>query len=339
MFLVVPAGMIPFSILDLAPIAEGSTASDAFRNSVELAQEAERLGYKRVWFAEHHGMAGVASAATAVVIAHVAGATRSIRVGAGGVMLPNHAPLVIAEQFGTLNAMFPGRIDLGVGRAPGTDQLTMRALRRDAGAAAEEFPRDVQELQFFLQPAEAGQKIKAVPGEGQQVPIWLLGSSLYSAQLAAALGLPFAFASHFAPELMEQAVAIYRSRFKPSGQLRQPYVMLAVNVIAAETTEEARHLFTSMQVAFVNMLRDDRKPVQPPLDDIEAYWTPQEKAWVEQKLIRSFVGDADLVHQGLSTFIGQFRPDELIITGHFFDPSARLRSVRATAQVRDSIDN
>lgn len=325
--------MIPFSILDLAPIAEGGTASQAFRNSVELAQEAERLGYHRIWLAEHHGMAGIASAATAVVIGHVAGATKTIRVGAGGVMLPNHAPLVIAEQFGTLNAMYPDRIDLGLGRAPGTDQITARALRRDLNASAEQFPQDVQELQFYFQPAEPGQKIKAIPGEGQDVPIWLLGSSLYSAQLAAMLGLPFAFASHFAPELMEQALALYRERFTPSAQLQKPYAMLTVNVFAADSDAEAKRLFTSMQVAFVNMLRDKRGLVQPPTDDIENYWTPQEKAWVTDKLSRSFVGNAESVEKGLREFIDEHKPDELMVSGHFFDPAARLRSLRITAEL------
>lgn len=319
-----PGTMIPFSILDLAPIAQGSTATDSFRNSVELAQEAERLGYNRIWFAEHHGMAGIASAATAVVIGHVASATRSIRVGAGGVMLPNHAPLVIAEQFGTLNAMHPGRIDLGLGRAPGTDQLTARALRRALNASAEQFPQDVQELQYFFQPAEPGQQLKAVPGEGQDVPIWLLGSSLFSAQLAAMLGLPFAFASHFAPELMEQAIALYRERFTPSRQLDKPYVMLTVNVFAADSDAEARRLFTSMQIAFVNMLRDQRGLVQPPIDDIDDYWSPQEKAWVGGKLSRSFVGNAVTVEAGLRTFVEQHQPDELMISGHFFDPAGAV---------------
>lgn len=329
--------MIPFSILDLAPIAEGSTASDAFRNSVQLAQEAEQLGYKRVWLAEHHGMAGIASAATAVVIGHVAGATRTIRVGAGGIMLPNHAPLVIAEQFGTLNAMYPGRIDLGLGRAPGTDHLTMRALRRDIRAAAEQFPHDVQELQYFFEPAQPGQKIKAVPGEGQQVPIWLLGSSLYSAQLAAALGLPFAFASHFAPELMEQALELYRKRFTPGRHGKDPHAMLTVNIIAADSDKEAKRLFTSMQQAFINMLRDNRGKVQPPVEDIEAIWTPEEKKWVSAKLARSFVGNADTVAEGLRAFLHQFAPDELMVSGHFHDQQARLHSLRLTAAVRDRL--
>jgi luciferase family oxidoreductase group 1 len=331
--------MIPFSILDLAPIAQGGTASDAFRNSVELAQEAERLGFQRIWLAEHHGMAGIASAATAVVIGHVAGATKTIRVGAGGVMLPNHAPLVIAEQFGTLNAMYPGRIDLGLGRAPGTDQLTARALRRDMNASADQFPQDVQELQFYFQPAEPGQKIKAIPGEGQDVPIWLLGSSLYSAQLAAMLGLPFAFASHFAPELMEQAVALYRERFTPSAAIEKTVCDAHREHLRRRKHDaEAKRLFTTMQVAFVNMLRDQRGKVQPPIDNIDDFWSPQEKVWVTEKLSRSFVGSKETVEQGLRNFLAEHKPDELMISGHFFDPKARLRSLAITAAIRDRLN-
>lgn len=326
--------MIPFSILDLAPVAEGSNPTDAFRNSVALAQEAERLGYHRVWLAEHHGMRGIASAATAVVIAHIAGHTKTIRVGSGGVMLPNHAPYIIAEQFGTLNAMFPGRIDLGLGRAPGTDQATAQALRRDLNASADRFPADVQELQHWFREPEPGQRIVAFPGAGQQVPIWLLGSSLFSAQLAAHLGLPFAFASHFAPEHMAQAIAVYRARFQPSEQLNKPYAMLTVNVFGADTDAEARRLFTSMQVQFVNLIRGVPGMVQPPVDDIEAYWTPQEKAWVEKSLARSFVGNTDTVERGLRAFLDEFRPDELMISGHFHDPEARLRSLRVAMEVR-----
>jgi luciferase family oxidoreductase group 1 len=329
--------MIPFSILDLAPVAKGATATDAFRNSVELAQEAERLDFHRVWLAEHHGMQGIASAATAVVIGHIAGATKQIRVGSGGVMLPNHAPYIIAEQFGTLNAMYPGRIDLGLGRAPGTDQATAQALRRDLNASADRFPADVQELQHWFSIPEPGQKIIAFPGAGQQVPIWLLGSSLFSAQLAAHLGLPFAFASNFAPEHMAQALALYRSRFQPSEQLEKPYAMLTVNVFAADTDAEARRLFTSMQVQFVNLVRGMPGQVQPPVDDIETYWSTQEKAWVEKSLARSFVGSADAVERGLRAFLDEFKPEELMVSGHFFDQAARLKSLRIAAEVRDRI--
>ncbi len=326
--------MIPFSILDLAPVAKGATAADAFRNSVELAQEAERLGFQRVWLAEHHGMQGIASAATAVVIGHIAGATKRIRVGSGGIMLPNHAPYIIAEQFGTLNAMYPGRIDLGLGRAPGTDQATAQALRRDLNASADRFPADVQELQHWFTEPEPGQKIIAFPGAGEQVPIWLLGSSLFSAQLAAHLGLPFAFASHFAPEHMAQAIALYRRRFQPGAQQDKPYAMLTVNVFGADTDAEARRLFTSMQVQFVNLVRGRPGQVQPPVDDIETYWSAQEKAWVEKSLARSFVGNADTVERGLRAFLDEFKPDELMISGHFFDPVARLKSLRIAAEVR-----
>ncbi len=287
--------MIPFSILDLAPVAEGSTPTDAFRNSVALAQEAERLGYHRVWLAEHHGMRGIASAATAVVIAHIAGHTQTIRVGSGGVMLPNHAPYIIAEQFGTLNAMFPGRIDLGLGRAPGTDQATAQALRRDLNASADRFPSDVQELQHWFREPEPGQRIVAFPGAGQQVPLWLLGSSLFSAQLAAHLGLPFAFASHFAPEHMAQAIAVYRARFQPSAQLDKPYAMLTVNVFGADTDAEARRLFTSAQQQFTNLIRGTPGRLPPPIDDIESYWTPAEKAHVTGMLACSFVGSHERV--------------------------------------------
>ena len=329
--------MIPFSILDLAPIAQGSSATQAFRNSVALAQEAERLGYRRFWLAEHHGMDGIASAATAVVIGHVAGATKTIRVGAGGVMLPNHAPLVIAEQFGTLESMYPGRIDLGLGRAPGTDQRTARALRRDLNANAEQFPQDVQELQHYFTPAQPGQAIKAVPGEGTNVPIWLLGSSLFSAQLAAHMGLPFAFASHFAPEHMAEAITVYRDRFQSSEQLDKPYAMLTVNVFAAETDAEAQRLFTSMQVQFINLIRGVPGRVQPPIDDIETYWRPDEKEWVARALARSFVGTAATIEPQLRDFISTYRPDELMISGHFFDTAARLNSVRIAAEVREQM--
>ncbi|MCG7392701.1 LLM class flavin-dependent oxidoreductase, partial [Microvirga sp. ACRRW] len=269
--------MPPFSILDLAHITEGSTASDALRNSLDLAQHAEALGYNRFWLAEHHNMVGIASAATSVAIAHVAGGTKSIRVGAGGIMLPNHSPLVIAEQFGTLDALFPGRIDLGAGRAPGTDQRTMLALRRDP-TSADTFPQDVLELQALLGPLQPGQMIQAVPGTDSNVPLWILGSSLFGSQLAAMLGLPYAFASHFAPNALFQALQVYRERFQPSAQLDKPYAMVGVNVIAADTDEEAKRLFTSAQQAFTNMFRGTRGKLQPPIDDIETYWTPSEKA-------------------------------------------------------------
>jgi luciferase family oxidoreductase group 1 len=326
--------MIPFSVLDLAPIAAG-TAADAFRNSLELAQHAERWGYRRFWLAEHHNMPGIASAATAVVISHVAGGTETIRVGAGGVMLPNHAPLVIAEQFGTLASLYPERIDLGLGRAPGMDVATTRALRRGSKSTDEDFPRDVQELQSYFEPAEPGQQIRAVPGAGLRVPIWLLGSSLFSAQLAAMMGLPFAFASHFAPADMMQALALYRRRFTPSKQLERPYAMLGVNVIAAGTDAEARRLFTSHQQAFTLLRRGMPGQIPLPIDDIEKYWTPAEKAMASQSLACSFVGSSITVERGLSEFIEVTKPDELMVTGIIYDQGARLRSFEIAAEVRD----
>ena len=329
--------MIPFSVLDLAPIPAGSTAADALRNSLELAQLAERLGYKRYWLAEHHNMPGIASAATAVVIGHVAAGTRTIRVGAGGIMLPNHSPLIIAEQFGTLASLFPDRIDLGLGRAPGSDQQTARAMRRELSLSAESFPQDVLELQAYFEPAMHEGGIRAIPGTGLRVPIYLLGSSLFGAALAAALGLPFAFASHFAPDAMTQALAIYRERFQPSAQLQAPYVMLAVNVIAAETDSIARRQFTSMQQAFVNVRRGAATQVPAPIDDIENYWTPLERAGMASVLAYSFVGSADTVRRSLHNFLDVHKPDELLVAGHFHDHDARLRSFEIAAGVRDAM--
>ncbi len=329
--------MVPFSILDLAPVAEGATPGDALRNSLRLAQKAEELGFRRFWLAEHHGMVGIASAATAVVIGYVAGGTRTIRVGSGGVMLPNHAPLVIAEQFGTLASLYPDRIDLGLGRAPGTDQLTARALRRDLMSRAEDFGHDIQELQAYFAPAAPGQRIRAVPGEGINVPIWLLGSSLYGAQLAAILGLPYAFASHFAPDEMMRALEVYRTGFRASAQLERPYAMLTVNIFAADTDEEARRQFTSLQQAFLNLRRGRPGRVPPPIEDIDSFWTPEEKAGVAHALMYSFVGCADTIERELRAFLAKTRPDELMIAGHFHDPAARLRSLEITAQVRDRI--
>ncbi|MEO8009026.1 MAG: LLM class flavin-dependent oxidoreductase [Betaproteobacteria bacterium] len=329
--------MIPFSILDLSPIPKGASAAVALRNTLELAQHAEGFGYKRYWLAEHHNMPGIASAATALVIGHVAGGTKTIRVGSGGIMLPNHSPLVVAEQFGTLASLHPGRIDLGLGRAPGTDMLTARALRRDMEDSAEQFPQDVQELQHYFADAQPGQHIRAVPGSGLDVPIWLLGSSLFSAQLAAMLGLPFAFASHFAPDLMNQAIEIYRNRFVPSRQLDRPYAMLGANVLAADTDAQARRQFTSQQQSFINLRRGTPGQVPPPIDDIDAYWSAAEKAMVERSLAVSFVGCVDTIERGLSSFIDSLKPDELMITAHIYDQAARLRSVELVAQVRDQL--
>jgi luciferase family oxidoreductase group 1 len=317
--------MIPFSVLDLAPVCEGSDTTQAFANLLELARHAERLGYQRYWLAEHHNMPGIASAATTVLIGHVAGGTSRIRVGSGGIMLPNHSPLQVAEQFGTLASLYPGRIDLGLGRAPGTDQATAKALRRYFDNA-EQFPLDVQELLHYFEPVQPGQTVRAVPGAGLDVPVWLLGSSLFSAQLAAALGLPFAFASHFAPDAMDQALMVYRREFRPSARLALPHAMLALNVVAAETDAEARRLFTTQQQAFVNLRRGKPGLVPPPIDDIESFWEPHEKAGVERALACAVVGSADTVRRGIADFVQRHRPDELLLTANIFDHAARLRS-------------
>jgi luciferase family oxidoreductase group 1 len=324
------------SILDLAPIVEGGDARGALRNALELGRHGERLGYRRIWFAEHHGMSGVASAATSVVIAHVAGGTSTIRVGAGGIMLPNHAPLVIAEQFGTLACLFPGRIDLGVGRAPGTDPATARALRRGRPDGVDRFPDDVVELMGYLRPTRPGQALQAIPGAGTNVPIWILGSSLYGAQLAAALGLPFAFASHFAPAHMTQALAIYRAQFRPSGALDAPHAMLGVNVIAAETDDEARRLFTSLRQTFLQLRRGRPGPLSPPARDVaafEAQLGPDERAMLDETFACAFVGSAHTVRAGLARFIERTRADELMVSGHIFDHGARLRSFEMLGEI------
>ncbi|WP_434031337.1 LLM class flavin-dependent oxidoreductase [[Pseudomonas] boreopolis] len=323
--------MIPISVLDLAPVCEGSDTTRAFANMLDLAQHAERWGYQRYWLAEHHNMPGIASAATAVLIGHVAGGTKTIRVGAGGIMLPNHAPLQVAEQFGTLASLYPGRIDLGLGRAPGTDQPTARALRRYFDSA-DQFPQDVAELLRYFEPAVEGQLVRAVPGAGIEVPVWLLGSSLFSARLAAALGLPFAFASHFAPDAMDEALAIYRREFRPSARLQKPYALLALNVVAAGSREEARRLFTSQQQAFVNLRRGRPGKIPPPIDDIEAYWQPHEKFGVENALACTVLGDEADVAQGLDDFVARHRPDELMVTANIYDHAARLRSFELAAR-------
>jgi luciferase family oxidoreductase group 1 len=320
----------PISILDLAPIVEGGTASVALGNSLDLAQHAERWGYRRFWLAEHHNAAGIASAATAVVIAHVAAGTRTIRVGAGGIMLPNHSPLVIAEQFGTLAALHPDRIDLGLGRAPGTDQLTMLALRRDH-QGSDTFPQDVLELRALLGDLRPGQSIRAIPGAGSHVPLWILGSSLYGAQLAAALGLPYAFASHFAPDALLPALEVYRDRFQPSEQLQQPYAMVGANAIVAAGDAEARRLFTSAQQSFANVLRNRRGQLPPPIDDIDSYWTADEKLRVSSMLSRSFVGSRETVRAGLAQFVDETGADELIVAAAIHDHGARLRSYELLA--------
>ncbi|RZT31925.1 LLM class flavin-dependent oxidoreductase [Cupriavidus agavae] len=325
--------MIPYSLLDLSPIAEGSNAAQAMRNSLSLAQHAERLGYRRFWLAEHHNMPGIASAATAVLIGFVAQGTSTIRVGSGGIMLPNHSPLVVAEQFGTLASLYPGRIDLGLGRAPGTDQPTARALRRHlAHDTADAFPQDVEELQSYFDEVRPGQRVRAVPGAGLDVPLWLLGSSLFSAQLSAAMGLPFAFASHFAPGFMRQAVDLYRRTFRPSAQLDRPHVMLGLNVFAAETDDEARRLFSSLQQQFLALVRGTPGQLKPPVDDISRLWDASEADHINRSLGCSVVGDPATVQAGIQRFVDDLRPDELMLTGQIFDHAARLRSFGMAAE-------
>jgi luciferase family oxidoreductase group 1 len=329
--------MIPFSVLDLSPIAMGSDAGRSLHNTLDLARHTEKWGYRRYWLAEHHSMPGIASAATSVVIGHVAAGTSTIRVGAGGIMLPNHAPLVIAEQFGTLEALFPGRIDLGLGRAPGSDQTTARALRRTLASDPDQFPQDVMELLHYFSPAKAGQAVMAVPGVGLKVPLWILGSSLFGAQVAAALGLPFAFASHFAPAMMMQAAEIYRARFEPSEQLQRPHLMLGFNVFAADTDAEARLLATSMQQAFVNLRSGRPSQLPPPLPGYDTQLPPAAKAMLADVLSCSAIGSPETVRSGLSEFIGRTKPDELMITSQMFDHAARVHSFEIAAQVRDSL--
>jgi luciferase family oxidoreductase group 1 len=327
-------GMIPFSILDLSPIPQGASAAIAMRNSLDLAQHAESWGYHRFWLAEHHNMPGIASAATSVVIGYVAGGTKTIRVGSGGIMLPNHSPLVIAEQFGTLASLYPDRIDLGLGRAPGTDVLTAHALRRDMAASGNRFPQDVEELQSYFEPVTPNQKVRAIPGAGLRVPIWLLGSSLFSAQLADELGLPLAFASHFAPADMMQALHLYRTYFKPSQQLDRPYTMVGLNAVVAETDDEARYLFTSVQQSFTNLRRGTPGQIPPPIDDIDSFWSPAEKASASQTLLCSVIGSPETAERRLLSFLELTQPDEIIATAHIFDHRARLRSFELFAQIR-----
>jgi len=323
--------MTPLSILELVRVTEETDARGALDNARDLAAHAERWGYNRIWVAEHHNMHGIASAATSIVLAHIAAGTKTIRVGAGGIMLPNHAPYIIAEQFGTLARLFPGRIDLGLGRAPGTDQMTLRALRRSPGNA-ENFPQDVLELQAFLAPAGPDQRIVAVPAAGTEVPLWILGSSNFGAMLAAELGLPYAFASHFAPDLLLPALEIYKSRFKPSEQLDRPYAMVGVNVIAAETDAEATRLATTQQMSFADIFKGARGLSKPPIDDIETYWGPMERAQAKQMLARSIVGSPATVRAGLDALVKETGADELILVSDVYDHSARLRSVELIAE-------
>ncbi len=325
--------MTVLSILDLCPIVEGGSAAESFHNSRDLALHAEGWGYRRFWLAEHHGMPGIASAATSVVIGHVAAGTKTIRVGAGGIMLPNHSPLVIAEQFGTLESLFPGRIDLGLGRAPGSDQATARALRRDMFEAADQFPQDVLELMHYFSKEAANARVQAVPGTGLQVPIWILGSSLYGAQLAAELGLPYAFASHFAPAQMMDAIAVYRARFKPSAQLAKPYVMLGMGVFAADTDKEAHWLATSMQQAFVNLRSGRPTRLQPPREGYLEQLGPSERAILAQTMSAAAIGSPDSVRQQIADFVARTGADELMVASQIHSHAARLRSYELLAQV------
>ncbi len=324
---------IPFSVLDLAPIVEGATAADAFRNTLDLAQHAERFGYHRYWLAEHHNITGIASAATSVVIGYVAAGTLRIRVGAGGIMLPNHSPLVIAEQFGTLETLYPGRIDLGLGRAPGSDQLTARAMRRSL-TAADTFPQDVVELQRYLGPSSTSRPIRAIPGEGTNVPIWILGSSDFGARLAAQLGLPYAFASHFAPDHLLEALAIYRSEFQPSETLATPYAMVGVNLFAADTDDEGYQLFTSVQQQFLNLIRGAPGQTPPPVESMDGRWNSLERAHVERMTRISAVGGPEAVRDALEKIVIATGANELMLTGQIYDHAARVRSFEIAAQIR-----
>ena len=326
---------MPFlhSVLDLAPVRQGGSVGESFARTLDLARHAERWGYHRYWLAEHHNIPGIASAATSVVIGHVAGGTSRIRVGSGGIMLPNHAPLVIAEQFGTLEALFPGRIDLGLGRAPGGDQPTMRALRRGLGSNGDTFPQDVLELQSYLAPAEPGAVIRAVPGQGSNVPLYLLGSSTFSAQLAAQLGLPFAFASHFAPAALPDALRLYRAGFRPSAQLAEPHVIVGVNLFAADTDAEAARLFTTLQQMFLNIIRDTRQEMPPPVASMDGLWSPAEEAYVSRMLRYTVVGSPTTVRAGLEAIVEETGADEIIATAQIYDHDARLRSFEIGAQV------
>ncbi len=329
--------MTTLSVLDLSPIVEGGDARQALHNSRDLARHAERLGYYRFWMAEHHNMPGIASAATAVALAFVGGGTSTIRLGSGGIMLPNHSPLIIAEQFGTLASLYPGRIDLGVGRAPGTDQLTARALRRHLSGGVDNFPQDVVELLHYFEPAKPGQAVRAIPGAGLDIEPWILGSSTYGAQLAAMLGLPYAFASHFAPAEMKQALAIYRQQFQPSDRLAKPYVMLGLNVVAAETEREAKWLQTSLQQAFIALRFGNPGPLPPPVDDIESRLDPMARSMINQMLSTAVVGSPQTVRADLEAFATRTGADELIITGSIYDHAARIRSFEIVAETRTAL--
>lgn len=327
---------IAISVLDLATIRQGNTAADAFRKTLELAQQAENWQYKRFWVAEHHNMQSIASSATSVLIGYIAGGTSKIRVGSGGIMLPNHAPLIIAEQFGTLESLYPGRIDLGLGRAPGTDQVTAMALRRDQVGAGKDFPAHVEELRTYLSAENASSRVRAVPGEGLEIPIWLLGSSTYSAQLAAALGLPFAFASHFSPANLHMALNVYRDNFTPSESLDSPYVIACVNVIAADSEAEAESLATSFKLFALDVIRGIRKPLQPPIESMDGRWNPAEEAAVDQMMYYSFIGESETLEKSLQRFLDETQVDEIMVASHIFDHTAKLSSYRILADIMQS---
>ncbi len=328
---------VPFSVLDLAPIPANATASDAFSRSLDLAQLSERRGYHRYWLAEHHNMTGIASAATSVLIGFLAANTRTLHLGSGGVMLPNHSPLVIAEQFGTLETLYPGRIDLGLGRAPGSDQRTMMALRRHMNNDVDNFPRDVTEIVDWFDARDPAPAVRPVPGYGTKIPVWLLGSSLYSAQLAAQLGLPFAFASHFAPDMLHQALALYRANFKPSERLEKPYAMVCINIIAADSNRDAQYLFSSMQQAFVKLRRGESGPLPAPIENMEGFWSPSEQYGVERALAMSLVGDKAKIRHGLLATLRETEADEIMVNGQIFDHQARLHSFDLAMQVREEL--
>ena len=324
---------VKLSVLDLVPILEGRNIAESFKNSLDLAKHVEKLGYTRYWLAEHHNMQGIASSATSVLIGFIAGGTSSIRVGSGGIMLPNHAPLVVAEQFGTLETLYPGRIDLGLGRAPGTDQLTARALRRDLIESVEDFPKHVQELRTYLGPVQPNARVRAVPGEGTNVPIWILGSSTFGAHLAGLMGLPYAFASHFAPAALQAALKVYRDSFTPSDNLKEPYAMACVNVVAADTDAEANRLVTTLYQAFLNVIRGTANPQKPPVDSMEGLWDASEQYAVQQMLRYSFVGSPKTVQEELQAFVADTQVDEIMIASHIFDHQARLKSYQLAAEV------
>jgi luciferase family oxidoreductase group 1 len=325
---------IPFSVLDLVPVIQGSSHKKAMENSLDLAQQAEKLGYKRFWISEHHNAESLVSSATPLLIGYVAENTKTIRVGSGGVMLPNHAPLIVAEQFGTLATLYPDRIDLGLGRAPGTDQVTARALRRERIETVNDFPNDVQELSNYFSKSNSHSPVRAIPGEGLEVPLYLLGSSTFSAQLAGALGLPYAFASHFAPTHLHDALRLYHSNFEPSKQLQKPYTMACINVVVADTDEEAEYLSTSIKLFMLNVIRNTRKPLQPPVKSMDGLWNSLEEAHISQMMQYSFVGSTETVQKKLNAFVAETRVDELITVAHIYDQQARLKSFELLAQLK-----